>query len=244
MIGTFCRNRLLSPFFYKKTMKIMFQNVKMLFVLALALVLFFPTNAQDVPGSQDHPALTRYPGSVIKWYKVENFIPYKIAAGPVTGYKTIGQWIEVEGRVTRIYYELAGERTHSEVYKNFKDALVREKFEIFIDGHFPERNGKGDVAGYTWMGVAMIPNPHPVGATNLFHGTSTIGGTAAVFGKKERADGDLYVLVYVRQYSRDQVIVSIDVVEEEALCRRQCRCDGRRYRGIWQSRPLRPVFRP
>jgi OmpA-OmpF porin, OOP family len=196
-------------------MKTMPNKVTMLFVLALALVLFSPAIAQDVPGSQDHPAITRYPGSVIKWYKVENYMPYKIAAGPVTGYRAISEWIETEGRVTRIFYELTSERTHSEVYKNFKDALTAAQFDIFIDGFFPERNVKGDVGGNGWIQVAMAPNPHPPGSTTLFKGTSTVGGTAAVFAKKERAEGTLYVMVYVRQFSAETVIVSIDVVEEE-----------------------------
>lgn len=189
--------------------------VKSLCVLAFFLFLFVPVWSQDVPDSEDHPVITRYPGSTISWYKVENYIPFKIAAGPVTGYRTISEWIETEGRATRIYYEMTGERTHSEVYKNFKEALVTAKFEIFIDGYFPERNVKGTVGGYGWMQVAMNPNPQ-TGHTNMFKGTSTVGGTAAVFGKKERAEGNLYVLIYIRQYSKNTVIYSIDVIEEEA----------------------------
>lgn len=195
-------------------MKTMPNPVKFFCVLACSLLLFLPGWAQDVPDSKDHPVITRYPGSIIKWYKVENYIPFKIAAGPVTGYRTISEWIETEGRATRLYYELPGERTHSEVYKNFKDALAKEKFDIFIDGHLPERNIKGTAGGYTWMQVAMNPNPQ-TGQTNMFKGTSTVGGTAAVFGKKERAEGNLYVLIYIRQYSKNTVIYSIDVIEEE-----------------------------
>lgn len=197
-------------------MRVLPKYVHTFFTLALMLVLFVPLQAQDAPGSEDHPAITRYPGSVIKWNKVENYMPYKIAAGPVTGYRTISDWIETEGRVTRLFYELKGARTHSEVYKNFKDALAVDKFDIFMDGFFPERNVKGTVGGYTWMQVAMGPQPHPSGSTTLFKGTSTVGGTGVVFGRKERADGTIYILIYVRQYSSNTVIVSMDIVEEES----------------------------
>ena len=96
------------------------------FLLALLLIGFGPAAAQpgDVAGANDHPAVTRYPGALIKWHAVENFLPYKVATGPVTGYRTIGEWIETGGRVTRIYYETPKGRTHAEVFENYRKALA------------------------------------------------------------------------------------------------------------------------
>ena len=53
----------------------------------------------DVPGSADHPLVSRYPESVIKWYLVENHRPYRIAVGPIAGYRRIDAYtpFPVEG---------------------------------------------------------------------------------------------------------------------------------------------------
>ena len=150
------------------------------------------------------------------WCKIENYMPYKIPVGVVTGYRAISDWIETEGRVTRNFYSLTGgHRTHSEVYLNFKEALKAAGFEIIAAGLFPERNVKKDIGGSSWQGVYYAANPWseqgPVG--KLVSGTASSGGTGAVFGKKERAEDTLYVLVSLEQHSRKEVAVLVDVVE-------------------------------
>ncbi|MHA7872343.1 MAG: OmpA family protein [Hyphococcus sp.] len=171
--------------------------------------------AQDAEGCEDHGVLSRYPGSVLEWCAIENYMPYKIPVGPVTGYRAISDWIETEGRVTRNFYSLkGGERTHNEVWKNYKDALEAAGFEIIAEGLFSERNVKGDIGGGVWQGVYYTTNPWSSGpAGKLVSGTATSGGTGAVFGKKVRADDTLYVLVSLEQHSSDEVAAMIDVVE-------------------------------
>lgn len=70
-----------------------------LFVLVSAMC----ASAQDKDGVLEHPMIKRYPGQVIAWQHIENYQPYKVAVGPVTGYRKIGDWIETEGRVTRTF---------------------------------------------------------------------------------------------------------------------------------------------
>ncbi|MEL6737498.1 MAG: hypothetical protein AAFO28_01095, partial [Pseudomonadota bacterium] len=87
---------------------------------------------------QEHPMIERYPGQNILWQKIENYMPYEVAIGPVTGYRQIDDWIETEGRVTRTFYELKGEeRTYSEVYLNYLNALNEQDFEILAEGLNP-----------------------------------------------------------------------------------------------------------
>ena len=100
------------------------------------------TLAQDIDGVIEHPMVKRYPGQVIAWQHIENYQPYKVATGPVTGYRKIADWIETEGRVTRTFYKLEGEeRSYSEVYKNYLDALKQEGFEILGEGFSADRRG-------------------------------------------------------------------------------------------------------
>jgi len=170
----------------------------------------------DVEGAADHPALSRYPGSVIEWYLVENYRPYRVPVGPVTGYKAIDDWEDAAGRVTRIFYSLKGpDRTHTEVWANFKEALGAAGFDIIAEGLYPERNVGKDIGGGSWLGVYYGENAwSDTGAVGkLTSGTSTAGGTGAVFGKKERAEDTIYVLVSLEQHSAEEVAILVDVVE-------------------------------
>jgi len=170
---------------------------------------------EDVEGASDHPAVSRYPGAVIEWYKVENYMPYRVPTGPVTGYRYIDEWIDTEGRVTRIFYSIKGERTHSEVWKNYKDALTEGGFEIIVEGLFPASNVRGDIGGGSWQGVFYAANPWnesgPV--AKLVAGTSSSGGTGVVIGTKERAEDTIYAVVSLEQHSSEEVAVLVDIVE-------------------------------
>lgn len=174
--------------------------------------------ADDVEGVQEHPMIERYPGQEIRWQKIENFMPYEIAIGPVTGYRYIADWIETEGRVTRTFYALEGEeRTYSEVYLNYLEALKEQGFDILAEGLSPDRKGAGP--GTTnWIGVAYAANPiTDQGQQNsLFAGTSSSGGAGSIVAKKERAAGTAYVILTVEQHSKDYIGALIDIVEVEA----------------------------
>ena len=108
---------------------------------------------QDVPGSEDHPLITRYPGAYIDWHEIQQFEQYKIATGPVTGYRHIDDWLEIEGKLTRIYYVIKGKRSITEVYKNYANTLDREGFSILAKGLHQTRNTGKTIGGRSWLGV-------------------------------------------------------------------------------------------
>ncbi len=188
---------------------------------ALAALAFVfathPAVAQDVDGVVEHPMIERYPGQVIAWQHIENYQPYKVATGPVTGYRTISDWIETEGRVTRTFYKYEGEdRSFSEIYKNYLDALRAEDFEIIGEGMSADRKG-ADIGSRQWMEVTFRENPatKPGAVGTMFSGTSSSGGAGAIVASRERAAGTAYVVIYVEQHSRDYVGTLIDIVEVE-----------------------------
>lgn len=188
---------------------------------AAFILLFIPliAVAQDIDGIVEHPMIERYPGQVIAWQHIENYQPYKVAVGPVTGYRTIADWIETEGRVTRTFYKYEGEdRSYSEVYKNYLDALQAEGFEILGEGMFADRKG-AEIGSRQWMEVTFVANPatKPGAVGTMFSGTSSSGGAGAVVAKKERAAGTAYVVVYVEQHSKNYVGTLIDIIEVEAV---------------------------
>lgn len=188
------------------------------FILFVTLGLYSSLKAQDVPGSKDHPLITRYPGSVIKWYDVSNFKPYHIATGPVTGYRHIDDWVKVEGKVTRIYYELQGQRTMSEVYKNYLSAVKNGGFEVISQGVFQERNVKKEIGGSSWLLVQYNMNPAPTNSdVKLLQGSSDTGGGGYLAGKLKTADGTVYVSIGGHQYKGDLVVFLVDIIEVDEM---------------------------
>ena len=189
-------------------------------VLAVSGLALLPAiaAAQDIEGVVEHPMIERYPGQVIAWQHIENYQPYKVAVGPVTGYRQIGDWIETEGRVTRTFYKYEGEdRSYSEVYKNYLDALNAEGFEILGEGMSADRKGAA-VGSRQWMEGTFRENPatKPGAVGTMFSGTSSSGGAGAIVASKERAAGTAYVVIYVEQHSKNYVGTLIDIVEVEA----------------------------
>ncbi len=187
-------------------------------VLMSAMAMAQDVADQDIEGVVEHPMFERYPGQVIAWQHIENYQPYKVAVGPVTGYRYIADWIETEGRVTRTFYKYEGEdRSYAEIYKNYLDALREEGFDILGEGMFADRKGN-DIGSGQWMEVTFRANPanKPGAVGTMFAGTSSSGGAGAIVAKKERAAGTAYVVVYVEQHSKNYVGTLIDIVEVEA----------------------------
>jgi OmpA-OmpF porin, OOP family len=173
--------------------------------------------AGDVPGSADHPLITRYPGSVITWYERQEFEPYRIATGPVTGYRHIDDWLDVRGRITRIHYALAGARSFYEVYANYLGAVKKAGFEILAEG-VDKAGGVGqDVGGRGFLGVHYAANPTPPGKNLLLQGTATSGGSGFFAARLARPEGVAYVTLGTAQHSQDEVVVMLDVIEQKPM---------------------------
>jgi flagellar motor protein MotB len=192
--------------------------MRALCVLSLALTaIALPVFAEDVEGSEDHPLITRYPGSEITWYDQEEFLPYKIAVGPVTGYRAIDDWIEVEGKLTRINYDLMGDRTFYEVYSNYASALKKAGFEVLAEGHIKSGERSVDVGSHQFTEVHFRENVIPPGGSRLFQGSSTSGGRGFFAGKLSREEGDVYAVVSVFQHRADWVVTFVDIIESRPM---------------------------
>lgn len=185
--------------------------------IGLTIVLALGPNAPavaDIANSEDHPAVGRYPGAEITWQRIDNFAQYRIPTGPVTGYRHIDTWIDVEGRVTRTFYELTGERTHAEVWANYRDALTDGGFEIIAQGLDPASNA--EIGHRQWLSVYYRAVPFNAGGepvSQLLAGKADQGGSGIVFGRRQRAEDTIYALVSLEQHDADTVAVLVDVVE-------------------------------
>lgn len=190
----------------------------LLLIFLLGLLRLGAFSQTDIAGSSDHPMITRYPGSTIQWYDVNNFHPYEIAMGPEVGYRTVKDWLKVEGKVTRIYYVLKGERTMTEVFRNYVNALKRGGFEILVEGCFQERNVQKEIGGSSWMVVQYDRNPFPSSVDiRLLQGSSTTGGTSFVAAKLKTSQGVAYAAIGGHQYTKDEVVFMVDIIEVAQL---------------------------
>ena len=193
-------------------------------VLLLLLAHLLPAlplaaSAEDLAGVVEHPLISRYPGQEIRWQQIHNHRPYRVPVGPVTGYRKIADWVETEGRVTRTFYRYQGEdRTYSEIYRNYLDALKRQGFEILGEGASEDRRGAG-VGSRKWTDVLFQENPakKPGEVGTFFSGTSSSGGAGAIVARKERAAGLVYAVVGVEQHSKSYVGSLIDIIEVAAV---------------------------
>ncbi len=196
-------------------MQFLFRLVAILVIISTSMSA--PVLAADIAGSQDHPILTRFPGSEIKWYDVQAFQPYHIPTGPVIGYGSIEDWVDTQGQVTRIYYELEGTKTQTEVYANYKKALEDAGFDILAAGVFAQSSRKLDIGSRRWLGAAYKRNELPPNGIRLLSGTSTSGGTGFIAATKERAAGTVFVTIGMAQYREDIIATMIDVIEVDEV---------------------------
>jgi outer membrane protein OmpA-like peptidoglycan-associated protein len=173
--------------------------------------------AADIDGVVEHPLISRYPGQEIRWQEIDNNRPFRIPVGPVTGYRTIGDWIDTTGRVTRTFYALEGERTASEVFRNYQQSLEAEKFDVY-GARFDATRGGADIGSRSWLNVYLAQNPlkQPGEAATQAAGTATQGGAGAIVARKQRAAGDVYVVINVEQHAEQYVGTLIDIVEVQA----------------------------
>ena len=174
-----------------------------------------------MPGSEDHPLLTRYPDSYIKWYDTEKYIEYDLATGPVTGYRYIEERDTIAGQLTRITYYLDKtneELSIGEVYQDNLQALQNAGITILAKGYHAEAKPYGEIGMTGWIGIALGPNPFGNGLppNNLFAGTSTSGGTFSIIGKINRPDGNTYIAIYGERHSDQLALYHVDIIEEEA----------------------------
>jgi OmpA-OmpF porin, OOP family len=125
------------------------------FVLFLTTLCAWPTRAaaRDVPGSADHPLLTRFPGSVIVKYRQADYEEFVLPLGKhAGGKKGFTRFETVAGKFTSFEYENAAGRSVIEIFENYQQALTKAGFEVlFSCVKHPECGGDlGKYMGAVW----------------------------------------------------------------------------------------------
>jgi outer membrane protein OmpA-like peptidoglycan-associated protein len=144
---------------------------------------------QDVEGSQDHPLISRYPGSYIAKYLTKEFDEFALPLGPVNEENTITKNQHLEGKITRIVYVAPAGRTVLEVFRNYQQALKNGGFQtLFTCG--PQGCGSTIANAYANSG----DNADYWGPQHGIHYISV---------KLARPEGDVYVSLLVDDQGPD-----------------------------------------
>lgn len=179
--------------------------------------------AADLPGAGDHPLLKRFGGSEIVGYDVKRFDEYELQTSAFKRYDLQTKRrefakppLKLEGGVTRIWYEAAGNASSSELAGNYRNELKGRDFRILYD------SAKDPAATY-WSGFlnAFGNIKIKTSRSNYTFLAADQQGIRVLSAVKERPQGDLYVYLTVVEWARSDstykarkgAYAAVDIVE-------------------------------
>jgi outer membrane protein OmpA-like peptidoglycan-associated protein len=138
---------------------------------------------QDVPGSSDHPRISRFEGSIIVKYNAGDFGRLVIPLSPMTSSKGATKTETVEGRSRSIVYNLpAGHNAH-EVFRTYETALQKNGFKTLYTCAGRVECGVG------WFGYVQA-------TYNVVMGGADRESQRYLAAKRTDPTGDSYVTLY------------------------------------------------
>lgn len=166
----------------------MFRNSCFAFVVMLLAPL--------IVHAQEHPLLTRYPGSRVESNTSKEFAQYKL----VTAFDQKTNAFSgptLEGKVTRLVYGNPAQRSPLEIFRNYQSALAQAGMEILFQC-------AGEQCGPTFS----------TSAWNRYNGVMAFSGKDSHYlaGKLKTANAEAFVALMVGK-QRTQ----IDIVERKAM---------------------------
>ncbi|WP_445657056.1 DUF4892 domain-containing protein [Achromobacter sp. NCFB-sbj8-Ac1-l] len=177
-------------------------------IAALCLGAAQPAWAEDVPGSSDHPALTRFKGAEIRAYERKDYDEAFMPNQPIAEEAT-AKVLELEGKVTRISYRIGGDKSALEVYRNYQGALQSGGFKTVFECKGDDQCGR-DFQAFVNNGGKVRPTGQ---------GDAAFGGKYyVVLAKKEAPSGDIYVFLDVMEDASNQITpVYVQVLETQPM---------------------------
>jgi len=183
--------------------------------------------AADLAGSKDHPLLKRFGMSEIVAYDQKRFDVYELPTSTFKGYsfKTsrreyVTPPLQLEGTVTRIWYEAAGEASAIEVIRNYQNDMKAAGFQILYDS-------SADKAATMWVNF-LAPFSHTkINSSRgyyIFYAAEK-DGIRTCSAVLKRAEGDVYVYLTAVDWAKDDAVykakrgayVAVDIIEVKPM---------------------------
>ncbi len=170
------------------------------------------TLAKDTPGGEDYPLVGRYEGSSMTLYKSSDYEEQRIPTKQITSAdrRETGKRVNdknsiaVAGKSIRIRYEGPAGRSTLEVVRNFQNEMKAKGFEILFECKGAECSDLGGSELYF-----ALHDESPLGNGDIH---SNPGSQIFTSAKLARAEGDVYVTIYVGEFKKAPEVL-IDVVE-------------------------------
>ncbi len=183
-----------------------------LICISSILVTLGSSSAKDVAGGEDYPLLGRYDGSVMTLYKVSDYEEQRILTKPITSAdrRATGKRVNEKnsvaaaGRSIRIRYEGPDGRSPLEVARNFQSEIKAKGFELLFECRGADCSDLGGSELYF-----ALHDESPLGNGDIH---SNPGSQIFTSAKLARAEGDVYVTIYVGEFKKAPEVL-IDVVE-------------------------------
>lgn len=201
----------------------------LLFFFIVVLMPFGEAGAADLPGSKDHPLLRRFAGSEIVGYQVKRFDEYELQTSTFSRYSFESKKREYaapplkpEGRLTRIWYEAAGDTGSLEVFRNYINELTARGFVILYDSKKdPVARWINYLAPYGGMDIQT-------NRSNYIFFAAEKAGICVVSAKKKRPEGDVYVHVTVVEWGKSDAVykakrgayIAVDIIETQPMAQK------------------------
>ena len=203
------------------------KTILLLLFFIVTVLPFRDAGAADIAGSKDHPLLRRFAGSEIVGYQVKRFDAYELQTSTFSRYNLeskkqeyVKPPLKLEGRLTRIWYEVAGDTGSLEVFRNYVNELAAKGFVILYDS-------KKDPAATRWSNYLA-----PFGSMDMQSSRSNYifyaaekAGICVLSAKKSRPEGDVYVHLVAVEWGKNDGIykakrgayVALDIIEAQPL---------------------------
>jgi len=202
--------------------------LRLLAAPAFAGLLFLSmlASAQDLPGAKDNPLLKRFAGSTIVGYDFKRFDEYLVPTGTYKGYDTTSRkrsWtssVPVEGALTRLWYESAGDTSTAELIRNYQNEVQAAGGVTLYDSGRDEnfKSRSCFLCPYSWNEIKTSRS------TYTFSAAEVATARLASF-RIPRPQGDLYVVVEAVQWAKDSkdykavkgAYAAVDIIEVGAM---------------------------
>ncbi len=194
--------------------------------IIVSTVIFLTTTAiwaADLPNTKDHPLLKRFGGSEIVGYDVKRFDEYSLQTSTFKRYNMDTKRrefakppMQLEGGVTRIWYEAAGQASSAELAGNYRNELKAQGFQIIYDSSKDQAAGK-------WPGFL---NPFGdikirTNRSNYIFMAADYQGLRVLSAVKKSPQGDTYVYLTAVEWPRNDstykakqgAYAAVDIIE-------------------------------
>lgn len=193
----------------------------------LAALITVEAEAADLAESKDHPLVKRFGGSEIVGYDTKRFVDYELQTSTFERYDVdakrreyVTPPLKLEGSLTRIWYEAAGDASAVELIRNYENELTAQGFQTLYDSHKDTAATKRNnfLSHFSGMDIKTSRSHYIFYAADK---KSAITLTA----KKERPEGDIYVSLLAVEWGKDDqtykakhgAYIAVDIIEVKPM---------------------------